>query len=224
MQASPGALELRDTHATLGCCMKSSLDARRLAIALAAVLAAPAASLVAQEHPVAFRGARIETAVAPAIADGVLVVQGGKIIAVGPAGTITIPDGAEIHDVAGSVIMPGIVDTHSHLGGTVNERSGPVQADLRVLDSIDPRDDGFRRALSGGLTTVNIMPGSGNVIGGQTIYLKLRRSVDIDDLYIRDADGKPTGGLKMANGTNPIGTAPYQRHARGLPQSRAPSS
>jgi imidazolonepropionase-like amidohydrolase len=183
--------------------------ALRRACLLAALGAAPAVSLHSQETPVVFRGARIETAAAAPIADGVLVIQGGKVVAVGPAGSVAIPTGAQVRDVTGSVIMPGIVDTHSHLGGIVNERSGPVQAELRVLDSVDSRDDGFRRALAGGITTANIMPGSGNVIGGQTIYLKLRRSVDIDDLYIRDAVGTPTGGLKMANGTNPIGTAPY---------------
>lgn len=156
-----------------------------------------------------FRGARIETAATPPIADGVLVIQGGKILAIGKAGAVAVPEGADVRDVTGLVIMPGIVDTHSHIGGIMNERSGPVQAELRVLDSIDPRDGGFRRALAGGITTVNIMPGSGNVFGGQTVYLKLRRSDDVADLYIRGADGRPTGGLKMANGTNPIGTAPY---------------
>jgi imidazolonepropionase-like amidohydrolase len=188
--------------------MKILPRALRIAVILAAC-AIPVSPLAAQETPVAFKGARIETAAGPAIADGVLVVERGRIVAVGAAGSVAIPEGAEVRDLSGSVIMPGIVDTHSHLGGTVNERSGPTQADVRVLDSVDPSDDSFRRALAGGLTTVNIMPGSGNVIGGQTIYLKLRRSVDIADLFILDADGRPTGGLKMANGTNPIGTAPY---------------
>lgn len=182
--------------------------ARRTAVLFAAcaILVPP---LVAQETPIVFTGARIETAAGPAIADGVLVIQGGRILAVGAAGSTAIPGGADVHDVSGATIIPGIVDTHSHIGGTVNERSGPVQADLRVLDSVDPRDGAFRRALAGGITAVNIMPGSANVIGGQTLYLKLRRSVDVGDLYIRDTDGRPTGGLKMANGTNPIGTAPY---------------
>jgi imidazolonepropionase-like amidohydrolase len=189
--------------------MRLTPFALRRACLLAALCGAPAALLHSQEKPIAFTGARIETAVAAPIADGVLVVQGGKILAVGPAGSVAIPEGAEVRALAGSTIMPGIVDTHSHLGGIVNERSGPVQADLRVLDATDPRDGAFRRALSGGITTVNIMPGSGNVIGGQTIYLKLRRDNDVGDLLIRDADGRPTGGLKMANGTNPIGTSPY---------------
>jgi imidazolonepropionase-like amidohydrolase len=184
-------------------------EARRLAWLFAIVLVGSAASLEAQDKPVVFKGALIETAVAPAIADGVLVVQNGKIVAVGAAGSVAIPADADVRDAAGMVIMPGVVDTHSHIGGIVNESSGPAQPDLRVLDAIDPRNGGFRRALAGGITTVNIMPGSGNVIGGQTIYLKLRRSVDIADLFIRDVDGRPTGGLKMANGTNPIGAAPY---------------
>ena len=189
--------------------MNSPIRAAWPAILLAVACVNPSGLLRAQEKPVAFTGARIETAAGPAIVKGVLVIHNGRIAAVGAAGSVAIPKDAEVHDVSGSVIMPGIVDTHSHIGGIVNERSGPVQADLRVFDSTDPRDDGFRRALAGGITTVNIMPGSANVIGGQTIYLKLRRSVDISDLFIRDADGRPTGGMKMANGTNPIGTAPY---------------
>lgn len=156
-----------------------------------------------------FRGARIETAVTAPIADGVLVIQGGKILAVGPAGSVQIPEGARILELAGAVILPGLVDTHSHLGGIVNERSGPVQAEIRALDAIDARDPALRRALAGGITTVNIMPGSGNLIGGQTSYLKLRRDSDVEKLVIRDAAGEPMGGLKMANGTNSIGTAPY---------------
>ena len=203
------ALELRARLAHARQFMRSTPFALRGVCLLAVLCGAPAAPLHSQENPIAFTGARIETAVTPPIADGVLVIQGGKILAVGPAGSVAIPEGAEVRDVAGLTIMPGIVDTHSHLGGTMNERSGPVQAELRVLDSLDPRDGAFRRALAGGITTVNIMPGSGNVIGGQTVYLKLRRDNDVGDLFIRDAEGRPTGGLKMANGTNPIGTTPY---------------
>jgi imidazolonepropionase-like amidohydrolase len=78
---------------------------------------------------------------------------------------------------------------------------------------LNVRDSGFRRALAGGLTTLNIMPGSGHLISGQTVYCKLRfyesSPRTIDEILIRDADGKPVGGLKMANGTNPIGDAPF---------------
>jgi hypothetical protein len=81
------------------------------------------------------------------------------------------------------------------------------------MDSINVRDSGFRRALAGGLTTLNIMPGSGHLISGQTSYVKLRffdgGPRTVDDILIRDGQGNPIGGLKMANGTNSIGDAPF---------------
>src|SRR5947208_7125896 len=109
-------------------------------------------------------------------------------------------------------IMPGLVYTHSHIGiyprhsvpanGDGNEMTGPVQPGLRALDAIYPDDPGIRMAVAGGITTANIMPGSGNVIGGQTVYVKLRgktiEAMRIDNPNI-------LGGLKMANGENPKG-------------------
>jgi imidazolonepropionase-like amidohydrolase len=75
---------------------------------------------------------------------------------------VRIPAGAEVRDVSGKVIMPGLVDTHSHIGGgDGGDRSGPLHGDVRILDALNARDDGIRKARAGGLTTVNIMPGSG---------------------------------------------------------------
>ena len=106
--------------------------------------------------------------------------------------------------------MPGLVDTHSHVGGgRGGDSSAPVQPDVRILDSINVRDAGLRKCVAGGLTTLNIMPGSGLLVGGQTVYVKLRRGNTIDDILYRDADGRPLGGLKMANGTNPQRDAPF---------------
>ena len=159
----------------------------------------------AQERPQAFTGAQIITVNGPAITDGVLVVHRGKIVAVGPRGSVNIPADAEVRDVSGRVIMPGLVDTHSHIGnGTGGDASGPVQPDVRILDSINVRDSSLKRARAGGITTVNVMPGSGHLSSGQTLYLKLRNGEIIDDLAIRDAAGAHLGGLKMANGTNPL--------------------
>jgi imidazolonepropionase-like amidohydrolase len=75
----------------------------------------------AQEKPQAYVGARILPVNAPAIEDGVLVVEGGKIVAVGPRSTVKTPPDAETFDVSGKVLMPGIVDTHSHIGEEVVE-------------------------------------------------------------------------------------------------------
>jgi imidazolonepropionase-like amidohydrolase len=161
------------------------------------------------DRPVAFRGARIHTAAGAPIDNGVLVVHKGKITAVGPADT-AVPEGAEVVDARGKVIIPGLVDTHSHIGiwprpnvpahADGNEGSGAVQPGLRALDAIQPDDPGIRMATAGGVTTANIMPGSGNVIGGQSVYVKLRgRTIEA----MRLIPGRVLGGLKMANGENP---------------------
>ncbi len=179
-----------------------------LALPLLSLLALPARE-ASGGRPIAFVGARIHTATGAPIDKGVLVIHKGKIVSVGPAGT-AVPDGAEVVDAAGKVIIPGLVDTHSHIGiwprpgvpahADGNEGSGAVQAGLRALDAILPDDPGIRMATAGGVTTANIMPGSANVIGGQTLYVKLRgRTIDA----MRLTPGKVLGGLKMANGENP---------------------
>ncbi len=169
-----------------------------------------AAGVHAQEKLLVFQGAQIIPITGEPIPSGVLVVQGGKILAVGPAGAVAVPPGAEIHDVTGKVLMPGLVDSHSHIGaGSGGDGSSPIQPDARVLDSIDVRDASLAKARAGGITTVNVMPGSGHLISGQTLYLKLRAARTIDDLLIKLPDGSNAGGLKMANGTNSIRTAPF---------------
>src|SRR5438874_9210312 len=164
----------------------------------------------AQDKPQAYVGAHLIPISGPEIDNGVVVVQGGKILAAGAASDVQIPDGAEKHDVAGKVIMPGLIDTHSHVGSGAagGDGSAPIQPDVRILDAINVRDTGFQKARAGGITTVNIMPGSGHLLSGQTVYLKLRAGNTIDDLVYRNADGTPAGGMKMANGTNSIKTTP----------------
>lgn len=162
----------------------------------------------------AFSGAKIITAAGPMIESGVLVVRGGSIVAIGSKESTPIPTEAKTIDVAGKWIMPGLICTHSHIGGVgAADGSSPIQPGVRILDSINVREQGFRRALAGGLTTLNIMPGSGHLISGQTVYCKLRYFQDsprtIDEILIRDSDGTSLGGLKMANGTNSIGDAPF---------------
>ena len=169
-----------------------------------------AIGVLAQEKPLVFQGAQIIPITGEPIPQGVLVVQGGKILAVGPAGQVAIPAGAEVRDVTGKVLMPGLIDSHSHIGaGSGGDGSSPIQPDARVLDSIDVRDASIAKARAGGITTVNVMPGSGHLISGQTLYLKLREAHTIDDLLIKLPDGTSAGGLKMANGTNSIRTAPF---------------
>lgn len=161
----------------------------------------------AQETPIAFKGALIYTVAGKPITNGVLVVQRGKISSVGASST-NIPANATVVDVTGKVIMPGLVDSHSHLGGPEGgDGSAALNPDARAMDAVNPTSDGFKKALAGGITTINIMPGSGQLMSGQTIYVKMREGKVIEDLLLTNEKGL-YGGLKMANGTNPIRSTP----------------
>jgi len=174
------------------------------------MLAGLATALCAQDRPLAIKGAQIIPIAGDPITHGVLVVQHGQILAVGSVDSVKIPAGAEIIDATGKVLMPGLIDSHSHIGaGTGGDGSAPIQPDARVLDSLDARDASIQKARAGGITTVNVMPGSGHLISGQTLYLKLRSARTVDDLLIKLPDGSNAGGLKMANGTNSIKAAPF---------------
>jgi imidazolonepropionase-like amidohydrolase len=172
-----------------------------------------------QDVPIAFTGARILPIAGPELDSGTLVVHRGKIVAVGADGAVTIPAGAERTDARGKVLMPGLVDTHSHIGGGGGgDQSATLHPDARILDAINVRDPSVRKARAGGITTVNVMPGSGHLMSGQTLYLKLRAGGTVDELLIRLPDGGIAGGLKMANGTNSI------RSGAPFPGTRARSA
>ena len=170
-----------------------------------------ASEVLASDEPAqVYRGATVMTVSQGEITDADFVIEGGRFVAVGERGDVAIPAGAEVHHLEGKVVIPGLVDTHSHIGifprpaieanMDGNEMTGAVQAGIRALDAIWPDDPGIRQALTGGVTTANIMPGSGNVIGGQTLYVKLRPG-PITNMMVQP--GTPEGGLKMANGENP---------------------
>jgi len=142
-------------------------------------------------RPIAWVNATLLPVDKPQIQNGVIVSSAGKILAVGEAKSVTIPGDATVVDAKGKWIMPGLVCTHSHIGGMgAADGSSPIQPGVRILDSINVRDSGFRRALAGGLTTINIMPGSGHLISGQTVYCKLRYFESsprvVDEILIRD--------------------------------------
>jgi imidazolonepropionase-like amidohydrolase len=181
---------------------------KRTLLAAALALAAPLA--VAQEKPIAFLGAAIIPITGPEIAKGVLVVHKGRIVAVGPEGSTEIPAGAVRVDATGKLLMPGLVDTHSHIGSVEGaDASAPLQPDVRALDSINVRDARIDKARAGGITTVNVMPGSGHLLSGQTVYLKLRKGRTVEDLLIPNSETGLLGGLKMANGTNSRRKPPF---------------
>ncbi|HLO41058.1 MAG TPA: amidohydrolase family protein [Phycisphaerales bacterium] len=147
------------------------------------------------------------------IEKGFVVVEDGKIKEVG-SGEFR-GSGATVIDCAGKWIMPGLVDTHSHVGGIGGaDNSATIQPSVRVADSLNPFDSGYRRVTAGGLTTLNVMSGSGHLLSGQTVYLKMRMfdgkpAKRVEDLAYRDERGNLLGGIKMANGTNSLREPPF---------------
>lgn len=151
-----------------------------------------------------------------ALENATVLVQGSRILQVGK--DIPVPNGAVIKDCTGRTIIPGLVDTHSHIAGPAGgDSSAALHPDVRVLDSLNFRENSVRRALAGGITTANIMPGSGLLMSGQTAYCKLRGLPNAEQNLITDELGNPLGGLKMANGTNPI-------RRQGSPATRSRSA
>lgn len=159
----------------------------------------------AQDTATAFTGATLYPISGAPIENGTLVVHEGKIIAIGA--NVSVPEGAVVIDATGMVIMPGLVDTHSHIALTGDgHASKKLNPEMRISDAIWPADPRIKVARTGGVTTANIMPGSGNIIGGQTAYVKLRGNT-IEDMLVEGS----IGGMKMANGTNPKGKNPSTR-------------
>lgn len=158
-----------------------------------------------------FKNAEILTASNKNYSKGILVINNSKIEFVGQPDDYNIPSNAEIVDVEGKVIIPGLVDTHSHIGIDWGfDSDSPTQPDLRILDAIDPFHSTFNRARAGGITTVNIMPGSGHLMSGQTVYLKTKRASTLEEMLIcENVQFGICGGMKMANGTNSLRGKPF---------------
>jgi len=182
-----------------------------LAVAISASGAGLPAPVMAQSTPIAFQGAHLIPISGPEIEDGTLIIHQGRIVAVGPRADVAIPMGTQVVDATGKVIMPGLVDTHSHIGGgDGGDGTSALHPAVRILDALNPQDDGIRKARSGGITTVNVMPGSGHLMSGQTAYIKLREGNTIYDLLLcTDPAQEICGGMKMANGTNPRRPPPF---------------
>jgi len=146
-------------------------------------------------------GAILHTASGPPVEDGVMLVEGGTIRAVGPAGEVSVPEGARVLDLSGLTVMPGLVESHSHMGykqllrpetgSDNNELSKPINAELRTLDGLAVEDPGFRVALAAGVTTMNVTPGSRSFASGQAAVLKLRGRTG-EEMWLGH------GGLKFA--------------------------
>jgi imidazolonepropionase-like amidohydrolase len=136
---------------------------------------------------------------------GTILVEDGRIAAVGAG--LAVPAGARVIDAAGSWVLPGFIEVHGHVGvheeaegwagQDTNEMTEPVTAQVRALDAINPADLGFRDAIAGGVLAVNVNPGSGNPIGGQTAALKCWGRT-VDQMLLR-----APSGMKSALSENP---------------------
>ncbi len=133
------------------------------------------------------------------IENGSILIKDGKIAEVGSS--IKAPTGARLIDATGQFVMPGIIDCHSHIAieGGVNEGSVSVSSIANIAEVLDSDDVGIYRDLAGGVTTANILHGSANSIGGQTIVIKLRWGQPAAKLPFEGA----LPGIKFALGENP---------------------
>ena len=123
---------------------------------------------------VALKGATVLTVTRGTIRNGTVVMRDGKIAAVGGPET-NVPAGAEVVDVTGRFVSPGIIDAHSHIANdSINEGGTTVSSMTGMHDVLDPTDVSIYRDLAGGLTTANILHGSANPIGGKNAVIKLR--------------------------------------------------
>jgi imidazolonepropionase-like amidohydrolase len=151
-------------------------------------------------------GADVETAAGALLKDAVVVIEDGKIAAVGSG--IDVPSGADLLDLSGLRLTPGLIDAHVHMGvcnegfpsemDDTNDMTDPITPHLRTLDALYPDDTAFKDALTGGVTCVQTLPGSGNVIGGQGVIVKTKPDV-VERMVVR-----APSALKGALGENPV--------------------
>ena len=135
------------------------------------------------------------------IDNAVLLIRDGRIEAIGPARTTPIPAGYEVRDLGDHWIMPGMIDLHSHVGGTfdINDTVYLAGPEFRVSASVVPANERLKLALAGGVTSVLFIPGSGVNIGGQGVLIKTGLE-HYEEALIRDP-----GSLKIAQAGNPEG-------------------
>jgi imidazolonepropionase-like amidohydrolase len=133
------------------------------------------------------------------IEHGSILIRDGKIAEVGQS--IAKPQGAEVIDANGQFVMPGIIDCHSHIAvdGSVNEGSVSVSSMVNIAEVLNPDDIDIYRDLAGGVTVANVLHGSANSIGGQTVVIKLRWGAPASRLPFEGA----LPGIKFALGENP---------------------
>jgi imidazolonepropionase-like amidohydrolase len=158
---------------------------------------APAAAKAAVPAPTLIRNATILTVTKGTFENTDLLLENGKIARIGK--NLSAPAGAQVIDGTGKYVMPGIIDPHSHsMSDAVNEGSLSVTSMVRIRDVLNPTDVNIYRQLAGGVTTINVLHGSANTIGGQNAVVKLKYGRDVDDMLFPGA----MPGIKFALGEN----------------------
>ena len=155
---------------------------------------------------IAIKNGTIWTITKGVIENGTILVEDGKIRAIGP--DVQIPQDAEVYDASGKIVMPGLIDAHCHVGVFPdgigwehidgNEMTDPITPHLRALDAVHPEDKAVKELLEAGVTTILTGPGSANLIGGQWVCLKTNPTPNIDEMVLLEP-----AGMKMALGENP---------------------
>lgn len=142
---------------------------------------------------------KIMPAVGDVIANGTILVSDGKIEAIGPRDSIEVPDGYEVIDHSDQFAMPGLVEAHSHVGGSgdLNEMVYQTNPELRNWDQIIPHNDQLKVAIAGGVTTICYIPGSGTNMGGFGVLMKTGPGKP-EEVILR-----APGVLKIAQAGNP---------------------
>lgn len=159
------------------------------------LLALCVASSAAAQDVLVVRGATVHTAVGAPLANATIVVRDGKVAAVGT--NVAVPAGARVLDVAGKVIIPGMIDEHSHIGASptdLNDRPMIIGPQHRFLDALDLEDPAWKEAVQGGVTTVTTGPGSGENVSGMAVIIKTF-GADRDKRIVKEK-----GGMKFAMG------------------------
>lgn len=167
----------------------------------------------------AIKNAKVLPVTGDPIENGTVLVDGGKIVAVGAG--IEIPAGAEVIDATGKWVTPGLIDAHTHLSvkgepawmpsvSDITEITSPITPSVRCIDALNPADWAIPVVREAGFTTVCALPGSGNLVGGQSIVYKTKPAATVYDMIVK----APTQ-MKMALGENP-------RRIHGGQQNKAP--
>ncbi len=144
------------------------------------------------------KGGKVLTITKGIIENGIVVIKDGKILEVGK--NIDIPAGIKVLDMSGKYVMPGIIDSHSHIALTdVNEATDPVTPQIWMREALEPSSDSIKKTLAGGVTMVKTMHGSANVIGGVNVTIKLKYNEPVEEMIVSGVRQQ----LKMALGENP---------------------